>query len=34
MNMKLKIISNAGHHLYFENSNEFNNEVIDWVNNK
>ena len=34
MKMKCKIISNAGHHLYLDNANEFNNEVIDWVNEK
>eukprot|EP01039_Chlorochromonas_danica_P003104 gene3104-3400_t len=30
---ELKIIHNAGHHLYMDNSNDFNNSVVDWVRN-
>eukprot|EP01039_Chlorochromonas_danica_P006905 gene6905-7630_t len=30
---ELKIINNAGHHLYMDNSKDFNNSVVDWVRN-
>jgi len=31
MNVSLKIISNAGHHLYLDNPKEFNETIIHWL---
>lgn len=30
-NCKVKQISNAGHQLYLENPNEFNDSVLEWL---